>query len=90
MALHGDEPGPALLGDRAERIGARHMEFELRHLAVLLDQAERQMRGDRPAGVAGDHQAEAARRREREARRGCTLKAGWTYMARSPVGATGD
>ena len=52
------------------------MEFELRHLAVLLDQAERQMRGDRPAAVAGDHQTEAARRREGEARRGMHLEGG--------------
>ena len=68
MPLHRHEPRAALLGDRAERVVARHMKFELRHLAVLLDQAERQMRGDRTAAVARDHQAKAARRREREAR----------------------
>src|SRR5205807_1137294 len=38
-----------------------------RDLAVGFDQAERQMRGNRPAGVAGDHQTETARRRERKA-----------------------
>ena len=86
MPLHGDEPGPALLGDRAERIGARHMEFELRHLAVLLDQAERQVRGDRAAAVAWRSPDRIrAPPRTQGSRPGCTLKAGWTYMARSPV-----
>src|ERR1043165_8358539 len=64
----------SLLGDRAERIGPRDMEFELRHLAVLLDQAERQQRGNRPAAIAGDHQTESARGRERKAGRGMHLE----------------
>jgi hypothetical protein len=76
MALDCDEPAPAPLGERAERIAARDVEFEPRRLPVHFDEAERQQGCHRPAAVAGDHQAEAAGGHEREAHGGVRF-AGW-------------
>src|SRR6188472_3366631 len=90
VPLHRDKPRAALLGDGAERIVVRHMEFELRHLAVLLDQAEWQMRGNRTARIARDHCAKAASPGECEARRGMHLEGWMDVHGSSPVRATGD